>query len=303
MPVQQLFLPHQQSGTRAHAISPLAFTLYIAFVLVSIISFQILAKEAGLVLGYATDIHEQEIVSLTNQQRRAEGLNELTYSEELAKAAQLKAESMFTLDYWAHIAPNGTTPWVFIEQAGYDFYAAGENLARDFNDSESVVKAWMKSPSHAENILGSLYADIGVAVVNGELAGSETTLVVQMFGITRGSTVAPPSPQPPVQVSPEAVSVNVGENPAALEAEIPAPVEITEPALAVEPVQTGYQLGEATKAISLGFAFFLLILFVLDLLLITKKGIVRVSGNTLAHVSMLLFIIGALWWINGGSVL
>ena len=40
----------------------------------------------------------------------------------------------------------------------------------------------MASPTHMENVMRKDYKDIGFAVVNGVLAGEETTLVVQMFG-------------------------------------------------------------------------------------------------------------------------
>jgi hypothetical protein len=40
----------------------------------------------------------------------------------------------------------------------------------------------MASPTHKANIVSGNYKDIGVAVVEGELLGKQTTLVVQMFG-------------------------------------------------------------------------------------------------------------------------
>jgi len=109
---------------------------------------------------------------------------------------------MFAKDFWAHIAPDGTTPWKFILDSGYKYLYAGENLAKDFQTSDDVVAAWMASKmGHRENILNTHYNEIGVAVVNGTLGGFQTTLVVQMFGSTAvaagGSEVsAAPSTQP-----------------------------------------------------------------------------------------------------------
>src|SRR3989338_7182361 len=114
----------------------------------------------------------------------------LELNPELSLAAEKKAEDMFARNYWAHNGPNGSTPWDFIKGAGYTYIYAGENLAKDFQNSNDVVQAWMKSPSHRENILRKEYQDIGFAVVNGVLNGEETTLVIQMFGVSSSKSVA-----------------------------------------------------------------------------------------------------------------
>ena len=49
----------------------------------------------------------------------------------------------------------------------------------------------MASPSHRANILDPDFAEIGVTVVSGEFSGSNTTVVVQMFGAKAGQKVAP----------------------------------------------------------------------------------------------------------------
>ena len=103
-------------------------------------------------------------------------------NEKLNQAALAKAQHMFSEQYWAHSAPDGTQPWVFIKNAGYVYKYAGENLARDFDTTDEMVKAWMNSPTHKENIINPNFTEIGLAVVNGTLNGFSTTLVVQMFG-------------------------------------------------------------------------------------------------------------------------
>ena len=301
-PAKRFLLPHHTHGARAHALSHLALAVYSLFVLTSLITFQVFAKQAGVVLAYATDIHVHEIIELTNEERSAQGLNTVTFNEPLSRAAQAKAEDMFADDYWAHIAPDGTTPWFFIEESGYSFYTAGENLARDFNDSPSVVKAWMNSPSHRDNVLGSAYRDIGVAVVNGELAGNETTLVVQMFGAQRGAPVAAaPEPIPAVEVTPEAVATT---GPSLESATGTTPVGT--PATALQPSTEGsslFNIHNVTRRGVLAFAGFLLALFILDLLFVWRQGIVRVSSNTAAHIGMLSFLLVVVWWSQGGLVL
>ena len=72
-----------------------------------------------------------------------------------------------------------------MKDAGYNYAYAGEDLATGFNSSYSVNNAWLNSPDHKANIMGSHYTNIGVAVVSGEYQGYYQTLVVAMFGSTQ----------------------------------------------------------------------------------------------------------------------
>ena len=54
-------------------------------------------------------------------------------------------------------------------------------FARDFYDTESMLKAWMNSPTHRDNIINSKYQEIDIGVVNGVLNGVKTTLVVHIL--------------------------------------------------------------------------------------------------------------------------
>ncbi len=135
------------------------------------------------ILGYATNISSEVIVNLTNNERVKENAPALQESTLLDRAAALKAQNMFAKDYWAHFAPDGTSPWYFFDKVDYKYSWAGENLARDFQTSSGVVAGWMASTEgHRENILNPNFTQIGVAVENGTLLGSQTTLVVQLFG-------------------------------------------------------------------------------------------------------------------------
>jgi len=123
-----------------------------------------------------------ELVELANKERMASGLKPLVINQQLVQAAQNKAEDMFNKDYFAHTSPVGVAPWYWLEKAGYKYTAAGENLARNFTDSNYVHQAWMDSSSHKANILNKNYQEIGIAVVEGELNGEKTVLAVEFFG-------------------------------------------------------------------------------------------------------------------------
>src|SRR5580700_8473836 len=116
------------------------------------------------VLGYATDMSVSELYTDTNAERSANGETALNLNSKLDAAAQAKADNMVALDYWSHDTPSGQPPWVFISNAGYDYVAAGENLAYGFDTSEDVLTAWMGSPEHRANILDSAYQDVGFGI-------------------------------------------------------------------------------------------------------------------------------------------
>jgi hypothetical protein len=160
------------------------------------------------VLGYATDMSATDLLTDTNVQRTANGETGLNLNSELDAAAQAKANNMVALDYWSHDTPSGQPPWVFITQAGYNYIAAGENLAYGFDTSQDVITAWMGSPEHRANILDSSYQDVGFGIANStdyQSTGPETIVVAEY-----GEPAAPPAPTPapstPAPTTPVATS-------------------------------------------------------------------------------------------------
>jgi hypothetical protein len=176
-----MFISSQKNLWKPHILRSrnlfwLAMLLLIAKVLV-FSSIYYLPKTA-----HFADVTASELVALANQNREAAGLNPLSLNSELTEAAQKKAIDMLNNDYFAHISPTGITPWHWLNKVGYKYLTAGENLAKDFTESEYVNNAWMNSSSHRANILNSNFSDIGIAVVEGTIAGKRTILAVQFFG-------------------------------------------------------------------------------------------------------------------------
>lgn len=135
--------------------------------------------------AFASDITQENIERLINKERASRELPELTINQDLNNAASLKSRDMINRDYFEHFAHN-LTPWIFIKNSGYDYLYAGENLAMDFKTSEGMVKAWMNSPAHRDNILNPDFDEIGIGVIKGEFTDKsgerETTMVSNMFG-------------------------------------------------------------------------------------------------------------------------
>ncbi|MBU0618650.1 hypothetical protein KKD62_00265 [Patescibacteria group bacterium] len=293
--LQNLLIPRQSNNYKAKTLHLSSLS---SFILI-IIAFQIIMTTVSLrfpgILGYASNINADDLINITNEKRTSQNLQPLKSNSVLAEAARQKASDMFTLDYWAHFSPSGKSPWWFFQNTEYSYRYAGENLARDFDQSNNVVIAWMNSPTHRDNILNSNYEEIGIAVVDGVLQGQETTLVVQFFG-TPVSAVAE---APPAEKIPQAPAESAGLIPSTevLEVKIePIAVadlpETTNQSTILsqsnqqirQPILSSFNL---TKTVSLATTGLLILVLLADALLVYQHKTIRISGKTLAHVIFL----------------
>ncbi|MEJ0073611.1 MAG: CAP domain-containing protein [Candidatus Saccharibacteria bacterium] len=143
-----------------------------------------ITRQHHSVLGYATSISAQVLLEETNDSRVSAHEDALQLNDQLTAAAQAKANDMANRDYWSHVTPDGKQPWSFIDTTGYQYEAAGENLAYGFGTSDQVMTAWINSPDHKANIMDPDYQDVGFATAqspNYQGTGPET-IVVAMYG-------------------------------------------------------------------------------------------------------------------------
>ena len=156
------------------------------------------------VLGYATNTSVSSLVEETNTQRTGAGLPALSLNNKLNQAAQAKAEDMAARNYWSHNTPEGNPPWMFFSNAGYDYKAAGENLAYGFDTSNTTVVAWMNSPGHRANIMNTTYTEVGFGIVNVEnyQDTGPQTVVVAMYGTPQVASAAAAAPTAKPQSKP-----------------------------------------------------------------------------------------------------
>ena len=125
---------------------------------------------------------EQLNISI-NKERIFANLPPLKLNTKLNIAAKNKAIDMSNKGYFSHISPINGKKWSdFIKESKYDYDEAGENLANGFDNPVEMVSAWMKSPSHKENILNKDVDETGIGYSYGKLGGIPTIFVVQMFG-------------------------------------------------------------------------------------------------------------------------
>lgn len=193
------FIPHPRNNYHPHILSHRMLTLLALLLMTVKIAGISLVIVSPATTAEASQITNTTVVSLTNSARVEGGLEELKINGLLAQAAQAKANDMLAKQYFAHNTPDGKVPWDFIKATGYNYVTAGENLAIDFTEAESVQTAWMNSPGHRANIMNKAFQEIGIGISKGMYNGHETTIVVQMFGTPIAQKVTMPSTPTPVE--------------------------------------------------------------------------------------------------------
>lgn len=269
--LKHFFIPSEKNNYRAKLLHP-SFLAFIVFLfLVNQLAIGLFALVQPGVLGYSSEITPERIIELTNEERKKSGLDPLRVNDLLSEAAQMKAGDMFAFDYWAHKSPSGREPWSFFKEVNYDYRVAGENLARDFSEPGAVVTAWMKSPTHKENILNDKFREIGVAVVDGTLGGIRTTLVVQFFGTPMNFVATLPSSASGAAVAtseelaPSSTSLGLLNN------------------MPISPLNL-------TRVLAIFFLGIIAGALVIDGYWVAKRKVYRSVGRTVAHTGFLLII-------------
>lgn len=281
-----LFLPHVSNNHRAKLLNPLLIGLSVIIFLLGQVGMVLLPRYTPVVLAYVSSVTPEKIIQLTNQERVKEGLPQVQSDPELTQAALRKAAYMFAKNYWAHTAPDGTEPWKFVIDAGYNYRFAGENLARDFATPEAAVAAWMASPAHKENLLSTRYRDMGVAVVQGELNGVQTTLIVQFFG---------------TKMSKEALTA--GSSSGSVKPETSLPKFETLVAGATTKGKFFLSPFLATQRVAFFFVSLFFLILAIDMILVHHKNIMRISSKSLAHAAFLGMILIVVWISKSGLIL
>lgn len=281
-----LFVPHHGNNHRAQLLhNSSIFFLLIALLYFNLVVSLVKHKHPGI-LGISYSLSEDQLLSLTNKARQENGLSPLELNDKLRSAAQLKAQDMIARNYWAHFAPDGTTPWDFIKNAGYNYTYAGENLAKGFTTTQDVISAWMNSSSHRENILSNKYSDIGFSVVEGKLLGEDTVLIVEEYGSQESSAIAT-SNTPLPQLAGAPVAQQAMRQPVNVASAVRTPNEIHTTPL-IDSLKTSKGL-----LVTL-FSILLFSLFV-DLVIVDRKKIPRFVGHNLDHIMIIfLFILTVL---------
>jgi len=119
----------------------------------------------------ASEITIESVIAEMNRCRIERGFAPYTRDKRLEAAASDRMNDMEELGYWAHVSPDGRSPFSWIPLHGYEFRAAGENLAGGFETAELLVTSWMESRGHRANILSPDFRSVGIAIIDGSPTG------------------------------------------------------------------------------------------------------------------------------------
>ena len=132
-----------------------------------------------------TELAEQLIIERTNTVRKSHGLSTLSEGEIPTRFAEQHSQDMGEYAFYAHSGPNGTSPMERMEglatkcngpgsenihraplASSVRIYGTNEvvNIYSESQLAEYVIRGWMNSPGHRENMLDERWSKTGVGV-------------------------------------------------------------------------------------------------------------------------------------------
>lgn len=103
-----------------------------------------------------------QIIALTNQFRQQNGLPPVSFNSRLTSAAQTHTQNMALQDFVSHTGADGSSSGQRVSATGYSWSVVAENIAAGYLTAADVVKGWIDSPGHRENLLNRDVTEIGV---------------------------------------------------------------------------------------------------------------------------------------------
>lgn len=130
-------------------------------------------KAAGVESSVIVNTRRSERIAfeLINQKRAENGLEPLTWSDDLASIARIHSQNMAQLNFFSHRGQDNKMVSDRADAAGIKKWRAiGENIAfnRGYGDPISkAVDLWLNSPSHRHNLLDENWKETAVGVAIG----------------------------------------------------------------------------------------------------------------------------------------
>lgn len=79
---------------------------------------------------------------------------------------------MFNRDYFSHTTPDGKNIFTILNENGFGWQLAGENIYQcepaGFGSESAILNTWMASPSHRENLLNGAFHQAGIGIVDSQ---------------------------------------------------------------------------------------------------------------------------------------
>jgi uncharacterized protein YkwD len=120
----------------------------------------------------STGLNKSLMLQLVNEQRQ-KGCNcgsvyyhattTVVWNNQLESAAVAHAADMYKNNYFSHTGSDNSTPGDRIRNAGYNWTAYGENIAKGYTTEQAVMAAWIQSEEHCINIMNPAFTEFGAA--------------------------------------------------------------------------------------------------------------------------------------------
>lgn len=128
-------------------------------------SFADTSNEAVLVAAV-----ENKLFGTVNAVRLQYGIGQLSINPALSDIARSRCADMINGNYFSHTTPDGKNIFIMLNESGFAWQFAGENIYQcspGSSGSESaILNTWMASPLHKDNILNGAFHQIGIGIVD-----------------------------------------------------------------------------------------------------------------------------------------
>jgi uncharacterized protein YkwD len=106
-----------------------------------------------------------QLFRLINQARITAGVVPLVTDGRLMRSAQAHSADMARNDFFGHRGADGASFTDRMARAGYDYRLAAENVAAGQDSAADVLRTWMRSKAHRDNLLNGEMREIGIGHV------------------------------------------------------------------------------------------------------------------------------------------
>ncbi len=109
--------------------------------------------------------HVDAAGKLVNAYRERHGLPPVFLNDTLITAAKQQSTDMQQMHKMVHRSRKGETLDKRLTNHGYDFCAAGENIAQGYYNDAKVIRAWDQSAPHRRTLLNPYVSEYGMVRV------------------------------------------------------------------------------------------------------------------------------------------
>lgn len=144
-------------------------------------------KDAGAVAA--------QVLTLANQARATgqrcgskafPAVPPLALSAQLNDAARAHARDLARNNMLSHAGSDGSSPAERVTRTGYPWRTVGENVAAGPTTPDEVMKGWLASPGHCENLMSPRFSEMGLAYVVDDKSASGVYWA-QVFGARKNT--------------------------------------------------------------------------------------------------------------------